>query len=76
MKPGAGIRPATFINRPLSRNQLRKKMMRPLRKKDIDHYNTPLLAKFLNDVGRLYNRYQTRLPIRLGSASRLRLRRE
>ena len=50
--------------------------MRPLRKKDIDHYNTPLLAKFLNDVGRLYNRYQTRLPIRLGSASRLRLRRE
>jgi ribosomal protein S18 len=55
-------RPATFINRPLSRNQLRKKMMRPLRKKDIDHYNTPLIAKFLNDVGRLYNRYQTRLP--------------
>lgn len=50
-------RPATFINRPLTRNQLRRKMMRPLRKKDIDPYNTPMIAKFMNDVGRLYNRY-------------------
>lgn len=54
-------RPATFINRPLSRQQLRKKLMRPIRKKDIDYYNTPLMTKFMTDTGKLYNRYQTRL---------------
>ena len=54
-------RPATFINRPLSRQQLRKRLMRPIRKSDIDYYNTPLMTKFLNDTGKLYNRYQTRL---------------
>jgi len=54
-------RPATFINRPLSRQQLRRKLMRPIRKKDIDYFNTPMMTKFLNDTGKLYNRYQTRL---------------
>ena len=50
-------RPATFINRPLSRQQLRKQLMRPLTKKDIDYYNTPLMTKFMNDTGKLLNRY-------------------
>ena len=35
--------------------------MRPIRKKDIDYFNTPMMTKFLNDTGKLYNRYQTRL---------------
>ena len=54
-------KPATFINRPLSRNQLRKKLVRKLRKKDIDYKNLPMMTNFLNDVGKLQNRYQTRL---------------
>ena len=56
-------KPATFINRPLTRGQIRKKVMRSLSKKDVrDWRNTPLLTKFLNPTGRLYNRYQSRLP--------------
>ena len=31
---------ATFINRPLTRNQIRKKLMRSVSKKDIDFRNT------------------------------------
>jgi len=37
------------------------KIKRPIRKSDIDYFNTPLMTKFVNDVGKLYNRYQTRL---------------
>ena len=58
-------KPATFINRPLTRNQLRKKHMRPITKKDIDYKNLPMMVKFLNDIGKLYNRYQTRLETRV-----------
>lgn len=58
-------KPATFINRPLSREQLRRRLMRPIRKKDIDIYNAPMMVKFLNDVGKLYNRYQTRLDTKV-----------
>ena len=37
--------------------------MRSLSKKDVEDWrNTPLLTKFLNPVGKLYNRYQSRLP--------------
>jgi len=54
-------KPATFINRPLTRNQLRHKLMRPIKKSDIDYKNLPFMVKFLNDVGKMYNRYQTRL---------------
>jgi len=46
-------KPATFINRPLSRGQLRKKLMRKIRKEDIDYKNLPMMTKFLNDVGKL-----------------------
>ena len=35
--------------------------MRTLRKKDIDWKNTPLLCKFMNDSGKIMNKYQTRL---------------
>jgi len=35
--------------------------MRRIRKKDIDYKNTPMMVKFLNDIGKLYNRFQTRL---------------
>lgn len=36
--------------------------MRSVDKKDLDWKNTPLITKFLNESGKLYNRYQTRLP--------------
>jgi ribosomal protein S18 len=39
--------------------------MRPIRKKHIDYYNTPMMVKFLNDVGKLFNRYQTRLDTKV-----------
>lgn len=35
--------------------------MRQLRRKDIEWKNTPLLVKFMNDSGKIMNRYQTRL---------------
>uniref|UniRef100_A0A7S3MX36 Uncharacterized protein n=1 Tax=Strombidium inclinatum TaxID=197538 RepID=A0A7S3MX36_9SPIT len=54
-------KPATFINRPLSRDQLRKKVKRRLTKSEIDYRDTAMMTKFLNDAGKLYNRYQTRL---------------
>ena len=50
-------RPATFLNRPLSRAQIRKKYMRTIEKKDIEWKNTPFITKFLNDSGKLFNRY-------------------
>ena len=50
-------RPATFINRPLTRAQLRKKFMRSITKEDIEFKNLPLMVKFLNDTGKLYNRF-------------------
>ena len=54
-------KPATFINRPLSRVQLRKKFLRKLKKSDIHWKNTPLILKFVNDTNKILNRYQTRL---------------
>ena len=36
--------------------------MRNIKKKDIDWKNTPFICKFLNDTGKIYNRYQSRLP--------------
>lgn len=55
-------KPATFINRPLTRGQIRKRYMRSVSKKDLDWKNTPLITKFINDTGKLFNRYQSRLP--------------
>mmetsp|Transcript_1616 Transcript_1616/g.2856 ORF Transcript_1616/g.2856 Transcript_1616/m.2856 type:complete len:378 (-) Transcript_1616:177-1310(-) len=55
-------KPATFLNRPLTRNQLRKKVMRRISKADLDYYNTPVMTKFLTDTGKIYNRWQSRLP--------------
>jgi len=55
-------KPATFINRPLSRTELRKRFMRKFSKKDIDWKDTALMVKFMNETGKLYNRYQSRLP--------------
>lgn len=54
-------KPATFINRPLTRGQLRKRFMRSVQKDELDWKNTPLMTKFINDSGKLYNRYQSRL---------------
>jgi len=54
-------RPPVFINRPLSRADLRKKFMRTITKKEIDWRNLPMMTKFMNDSGKIYNRYQTRL---------------
>ena len=50
-------KPATFLNRPLTRAQIRKRFMRNISKKDIDWKNTPFMIKFLNGTGKLYNRY-------------------
>ena len=50
-------RPATFLNRPLTRAQIRKRYMRTIDKKDIEWKNTPFITKFLNDSGKLFNRY-------------------
>jgi ribosomal protein S18 len=50
-------KPATFINRPLTRGQLRKRFMRTIDKKDLDWKNTPLITKFVNESGKLYNRF-------------------
>jgi small subunit ribosomal protein S18 len=36
--------------------------MRTISKKDIEWKNTPMLIKFLNEQGKLFNRYQSRLP--------------
>lgn len=55
-------KPATFLNRPMTRGQIRKRFMRMISKKDINWRNTPMMIKFLNDQGKLYNRYQSRLP--------------
>jgi hypothetical protein len=55
-------KPATFINRPLSRSQLRKKFMRSVTKDEIEYKNGAFKVKFLNPSGKLYNRYQSRLP--------------
>lgn len=37
-------------------------MIRTVRKKDVTWKNLPFLVKFLNEAGKLMNRYQTRLP--------------
>ena len=55
-------KPATFLNRPMTRGQIRKRYMRTISKKDIEWKNTPFLCKFLNETGKIYNRYQSRLP--------------
>lgn len=46
----------------MSRNELRRRFMRKFSKKNIDWKDTALMVKFLNDAGKLYNRYQSRLP--------------
>lgn len=50
-------KPATFINRPLSRGHLRKKLRRRLDKQDVDYKNLPMMVTFLNDMGKLKNRF-------------------
>lgn len=59
-------KPATFINRPLSRAQLRKKFMRRnIKKSDIHWKDQELVVRFLNNSGKILNRYQSRLPNRV-----------
>ena len=56
-------RPISFVNQPKSRSELRKKfMIRTIKKKDVTWKNLPLLVRFINDGGKLMNKYQTRLP--------------
>jgi ribosomal protein S18 len=55
-------KPATFINRPLSRAQIRRKFMRKIRKEDINWKDTAFLTKFMNETGKIINKYQSRLP--------------
>ena len=40
--------PATFLNRPLNRNELRKKLKRRITSKELDYNNTPQITKFLS----------------------------
>lgn len=37
-------------------------MIRTVKKRDVNWKNLPFLVKFLNEAGKLMNRYQTRLP--------------
>jgi len=37
-------------------------MIRTIRKRDVSWKNLPFLVKFLNEAGKLMNKYQTRLP--------------
>ncbi len=37
-------------------------MIKNIKKKDISWKNVPLLLKFVNEVGQIMNKYQTRLP--------------
>ena len=37
-------------------------MIRNIKKRDIHWKNIPLLTKFVNEIGQIMNRYQTRLP--------------
>jgi ribosomal protein S18 len=56
-------KPISFINPPLMRAEARKKfMIKTIQKKDIHWKNLPLLARFLNEGGKMMNKYQTRLP--------------
>lgn len=55
-------KPPTFINRPLSRNELRKKFMRKVNKKDFHWKKTDLLVQFLTPAGKIMSKYQSRLP--------------
>jgi small subunit ribosomal protein S18 len=56
-------RPISFVNQPKSRSELRKKfIIRTIKKKDVTWKNLPLLVRFINDGGKLMNKYQTRLP--------------
>ena len=50
-------KPATFLNRPMTRAQIRRRFMRNISKKDIDWKNTPMICKFLNETGKMFNRY-------------------
>ena len=48
------------------RSQLRKKyMITTVNKDDIHWKNLPLLIRFINEAGKLMNRYQTRLPTKV-----------
>jgi ribosomal protein S18 len=56
-------KPISFTNPPLMRAQARRKyMIKTIQKKDIHWKNLPLLARFMNEGGKMMNRYQTRLP--------------
>ena len=54
-------KPPTFINKPLSRDELHRKFRLKIRKKDMKWNKPELLVKFLNDSGKIMNMYQTRL---------------
>jgi ribosomal protein S18 len=56
-------KPVSFVNPPMAKSELRKKfMIKTIKKKDITWKNLPLLVRFVNEGGKLLNKYQTRLP--------------
>lgn len=54
-------KPPTFINKPLTKEQVRKKYMRKMSKSDFTWKDTALLTQFMTKAGKIKNRYQTRL---------------
>lgn len=54
-------KPPTFINKPLTRDQARKKFMRKIDKNDFNWKDTSILVQFMTKAGKIKNRYQTRL---------------
>ena len=59
-------KPVSLIQRPMSRSEKRKKfMIRNISINDLHWKNLPLMSKFINDVGGILSRYQSRLPFQL-----------
>lgn len=54
-------KPPAFLNRPLNKEEARRKYMRKITKHDINWKDTALLTQFLNRAGKIKNRYQSRL---------------
>lgn len=54
-------KPPTFINRPLTRVENRKRFMRKVTSEDLNWKRTDFLIRFMSPTGKLMNRWQTRM---------------
>jgi len=61
-------KPPAFMNKPLRREDARKKFMRKANSKDFNWKDTAVITQFLTDAGKIKNRYQTRLSDQVQNA--------